>query len=336
MFCNMLRTLSLAALLCSTLSAETIPIVAQTYYRTFGHANPVLKRIKPGDVVVTKTLDSGGQDDKSEHRAEPGNPLTGPFFIEGAEAGDTLVVTLRKVRLNRNWGYTSYRLGLIALTPDSIEHLYSDQYKMDLIRKGRASIVPWDLDIHRNTVHLREPVSSRAKLEFPARPMLGCVGVAAPGDFVPTSGPAGSYGGNLDYNEVGENATLLFPVYHPGALFYLGDGHALMADGEPTGTGIETSMDVEFSVNLRKKAKLTGPRVETADSIISVGAQPEFQSSLDRALQLATTDMVSWLVDAYKLEPWAAHQLIGAVGKYDVVTVQGTMALRIPKRYLPR
>jgi acetamidase/formamidase len=94
-------------------------------------------------------------------------------------------------------------------------------------------------------------------------------------------------------------------------------------------------MDVEFSVDLLKNAKVQGPRVETAEYLISVGAQPEFESSLDRALQLATTDMVRWLVDDYRLEPWAAHLLIGSVGKYDVVTVQGTMACKVPKRYLP-
>jgi amidase len=191
-----------------------------------------------------------------------------------------------------------------------------------------------DIDLQRNTVKLREPASGKIKLEFPARPMLGCIGVAAPGDFAPTSGPAGSYGGNLDYNEVGEGATVILPVYHPGALLFMGDGHALMADGEPTGTGVETSMDVEFSVDVKKKAQVTEPRLETADDLISLGAQPEFVSSLNRALQVATSDMVKWLVTDYQLEPWAAHQLIGAVGKYDVVTVAGTMALRVPKKYL--
>ena len=112
----------------------------------------------------------------------------------------------------------------------------------------------------RSTVKLREPVSAKIKLEFPARPMLGCIGVAAAGDFVPTSGPAGPYGGNLDYNEIGEGATVILPVYHAGGLLFMGDGHALMADGEPTGTGVETSMDVEFSVEVKKAAKVTGPR----------------------------------------------------------------------------
>ena len=93
-------------------------------------------------------------------------------------------------------------------------------------------------------------------------------------------------------------------------------------------------MDVQFSVEVRKNAKLTGPRVETADYLISVGAQPEFVSSLDRALQMATTDMAHWLIDDYKLEPWAAHLLIAFQGKYEVVTVAGSMALKIPKSSL--
>lgn len=330
----MLRFTLLAVLAAVSLLAETHQLTADHYYRTFSHTNPVLKRIKPGDIVITKTLDSGGQDYRGEHASEAGNPLTGPFYIEGAEPGDALMVKLRKVRLNRNWGYTAYRLGLVSLTPEAIETTYPNHYKADLVRKGRDNIVPWDIDVEHRTVRLREPASGKVKLEFPARPMLGCIGVAAPGDFSPTSGPSGSYGGNLDYNEVGEGATVILPVYHPGGLLFMGDGHALMADGEPTGTGVETSMDVEFSVDVKKNAHVDGPRLETADYLISVGAQPEFSSSLDRALQMATTDMARWLVNDYELEPWAAHQLIGAVGKYDVITVAGSMALKISKKYL--
>ncbi len=314
---------------------QTGPLIPSRYYRTFSHTNAIFQRIQPGAVVSTRTLDSGGQNEKNEHVGEPSNPLTGPFYIEGAQPGDALVVRLRKVRLNRNWGYTSYRLGLFSMTPESVEGIYPNHYKADLIRKGRDNMVPWDIDLAKGTVRLREPVSSKMKLEFPARPMLGCIGVAAPGDFAPTSAPSGNYGGNLDYNEIGEGSTVILPVFHPGGLLFLGDAHALMADGEPLGTGIETSMDVEFSVEVQKKAAVTGPRVETAEFLISIGAQPEFASSLDRALQMATSDMVAWLVQEYKVEPWAAHQLIGTVGKYDVVTVAGSMALKIPRKYLP-
>ena len=314
--------------------AETRKAVPDRYYNTFSHTNPVFLRIKQGDIVVTKTVDSGGLDERGESRATGGNPLTGPFYIDGAAPGDAILVHLRKVRLNRNWGSTAYRLAPFSVLPEFVESMYPNHYKADIVRKGRDNVLPWDLDLKTNTVKLREPASGKIKLEFPARPMLGCIGVAANGDFSPTSGPSGSYGGNLDYNETAEGATVILPVYHPGALLFMGDGHAIMADGEPTGTGVETSMDVEFSVEIKKNARLNGPRVETADYVISVGAQPEFSSSLDRGLQMATTDMIRWLTGEFQLEPWAAHQLIGAVGKYDVVTVAGTMALRIPKKYL--
>ena len=324
----------IAFLFATSLLAQNNAVIPEQYYRTFSHTSPVFRRIKTGEVVVTKTLDSSGLDEHNQQKSPGSNPLTGPFYVEGAEAGDALVVTLRKVRLNRNWGYSAYRLGLFSLTADYVEGIYPNHYKADVVRKGRDSVVPWDIDLANGTVHLREPVSSKVKLEFPVRPMLGCIGVAAPGDFAPTSAPSGNYGGNLDYNQIGEGASVILPVYHPGGLLFLGDGHALMADGEPTGTGVETSMDVEFSVEIKKSAQVNGPRVETADYLISVGSQPEFSSSLDRALQMATTDMVRWLVNDYKLEPWAAHELIGAAGKYDVVTVAGSMALKVPKIYL--
>ena len=243
---------------------------------------------------------------------------------------------LKKVRLNRDWGWSAYRLGLFSLTPEVVEHIYPNDIHPDLVIKGRATLVPWDIDRKANTVRLRTPKSQVHPLEFPAKPMLGCIGVAPAGDFAPTSGPSGPYGGNLDYNKIGEGATVYLPVYHPGGLLFVGDGHALQADGEPTGTGIETSMDVEFVVELKKGAKLTGPRVETADEIISIGSQPEFASALDNGLKTATSDMATWLANDYGMEPWAAHLLIGYQGHYDVVTVAGSMALCLRKDRLPK
>lgn len=315
-------------------TAETREAIPDRYYNTFSHTNPVFLRIRQGEIVATKTLDSGGLDNRGQSKATGGNPLTGPFYIDNARPGDAILVHLRKVRLNRNWGASAYRLAPFSVLPEYVESMYPNHYKPDLARKGRDNLLRWDLDLKANTVKLREPVSGKLKLEFPARPMLGCIGVAAPGDFSPTSGPSGSYGGNLDYNEVTEGATVILPVYHDGGLLFMGDGHAIMADGEPTGSGVETSMDVEFSVEIKKDAHISGPRVENAEYIISLGSQPEFSSSLDRGLQMATTDMIRWLIGDYHLEPWAAHQLISTVGKYDVVTVAGTMALRIPKKYL--
>ena len=310
---------------------QTHEIVATEYYRTFAKFHPVLATIQPGDSVVTKTLDSGGQDLHDEHLHEPGNPLTGPFYIEGAEPGDSISVRLDKVRLNRNWGYTSVRLGLVSLTPDHVANVFSNDYKMDLVRKDRSDMLPWDIDLGRNVVSPRHPESPSQVREFPAQPMLGCIGVAPEGEFTPTSGPSGPYGGNIDYNQIAEGSTVHLPVYQEGALLYVGDGHALQADGEPLGTGIETSMDVEFSVTVNKGSGLTGVRVETDTHLISVGSQPEFSSSLNIGLQMATSDMVLWIASDYGWEDWAAHMLVGMVGVYDVVTVAGSMALKIPK-----
>ena len=315
--------------------AETHHVTASRYYNSFHHRHEPLARIKPGDVVITKTIDASGRDQSGKPVGEASNPLTGPFHIEGAAPGDAIAVTFRRIRMNRNWGYTNYRLGLFSLAAGSIEKLYPNSYKEGAVYAGRSNAVPWDLDLQKGTVRLREPVSKVHKLEFPARPMLGCVGVAAAADFGPSSGISGPYGGDMDYNAVVEGATVLLPVYHPGALLFLGDGHALQADGEPTGTGIETSMDVEFSVELRKGANLGNPRLETADYIASIGSQPEFASPLDRALQIATSDMVDWLVKDYQMEAWAAHLLVGYQGKYDVVTVGGSVSLRIPRKSLP-
>ncbi len=324
----------LAALVALAATGDTHTVAASTYYRTFSHAHPVLERVKPGDAIVTKTLDSGGVDEKNATRSEPFNPLTGPFFVEGAEPGDALIVRIKGLKLNRDWGWSAYRLGLFSLLPEDVEKVYSNEYKPDLVRKGRSNLVPWDIDLARKTVRLREPKSAKLAMEFPARPMLGCIGVAPAGDFAPTSGPSGAYGGNLDYNRINEGTTVILPVYHPGALLFVGDGHALQGDGEATGTGIETSMDVEMVVEVRKGAAPAGPRVETVDEIISIGSQPEFASALDNGLKMATSDMVRWLTRDYGLEPWAAHLVIGYQGKYDVVTVAGSMALRLPKALL--
>lgn len=306
------------------------------FYNSFDHRHPVLARIKPGETIQTRTIDAGGVDEKGKPSGVRGNPLTGPFYIEGAEPGDSIEVKLRRIRPNRDWGFSTWRLGLYALAPEMIEQgLYSPVRKPDSVIKGRDTIVKWNIDRAAGKVTLDEPKSAVHKMEFQARPMLGCVGVAAPGVFAPTSGISGNYGGNMDYNRITEGTSVHLPVFHPGALLFIGDGHALQADGEPNGTGVEVSMDVEFEVALHKKKPLQNPRVTGPDFISSVGSQPEFVSTLDYALRLATSDMIRWLTSEYKMEPWAAHLLISYQGSYDVVTVAGSVALRIPKSALP-
>jgi acetamidase/formamidase len=329
--------MTLLVLLPLTLAtAANHDIQATKLYNSFDHRHPVLARVKSGDTVATKTADAGGYDQQGNKAGERGNPLTGPFYVEGAAPGDALEIRFDRIRMNRNYGFSTFRLGLYSLDPASIEGIYPRTYKKGAVVPERDEIVKWDIDLNTKRVKLKEPVSKVHPMEFDAYPMLGCVGVAAPGVFAPTSGISGPYGGNMDYNRIVEGATVLLPVFHPGGLLFIGDGHALQADGEPNGTGVETSMDVAFTVTVRKKAGLSGPRVITADSIVSVGSQPEFVSSLDRTLRVATSDMVDWLTSEYRMEPWAAHLLISYQGRYDVLTVGGSMGLRIPKSALPK
>lgn len=333
---------ALVALAGPAVFAATHEIIPDHHSRVFSASKDPVLRIKSGDTVITKTWDSGGADYKAvkhiEHPykyPESGNPLMGPFYVEGAEYGDSIAVHLDKVRLNRNYGYTSYRLSPGILNPGAAETMYKNFYKMDVLRPGRADLIPWDLDIARGIATPRLLQTSGRKIEIPVKPMLGCIGVAPPGEKVETSGPAGSWGGNMDYNDIAEGATIYFPVYHKGAFFYLGDGHAAQGDGEGLGSGIETSLDVQFTITVRKGKALGMPRIETADFIGSIAAQPEFSSSTESAIRSANSDMLGWLTKEYKFSDPEAHMLMGAAVQHKIATYYGTTITIIPKKYLP-
>ena len=303
--------------------AETHRVIGETYYHTFSAAHPVLARVKSGDTIVTKTVDSAGFDYQGVRRTKThGNPLTGAFYVEGAEPGDALAVRIVRLRMNRSTGYTGSQVG-IARVP---EELKAAKPKLNAVYEGYDTLTPWTIDLARKTVR-------NGALEFAARPMLGCIGVAPQGDFSPRSGPAGYWGGNLDFNLIGEGATVYLPVFHPGALLFFGDGHALQGDGEAIGSGVETSLDVEVEVVLRKRWKLSGPRVETAAEIVSVGAIPD-GPTLNAAMELATVDMLQWLVENYGRTPTEAHLLVGMQARYNIITLGGAVGLRIPKNAL--
>lgn len=316
-------------LFAATTWAETHRVVAEEYHHTFSAAHKVLARVKPGDTIVTKTVDSAGFDYQGTRRTKThGNPLTGPFFVEGAEPGDALVVHLRKITLNRTTGYTGYQIGLKDLPP----HLLAEKPRPDAVIPGYDYLVPWTIDLKRGMVRLTEPA---AKLrEIKAQPMLGCIGTAPEGEYSPRSGPAGYWGGNLDYNLIREGTTVFLPVHHPGGLLFFGDGHAVQGDGEAVGSGVETSLDVEVEVEVRKGWKLSGPRAETATDIVSIGSKPE--ATLNQSLEIANRDMLRWLVEEYRFPSSEAHLLIGTSAQYDVLTQGGSVAIRLPKNALLR
>ncbi len=139
--------------------------MAERYWHTFSAAHPVLLTVKPGDRIVTKTVDSAGFDLTGVRRtATHGNPLTGPFFVEGAEPGDALEVRIDRIRLNRTTGYSGYQVGLKE-TP-AVE-----KPGADVVYKGYDHLLPWTIDLKRGLVRA-------GRLEFVAEPMLGWIGVA--------------------------------------------------------------------------------------------------------------------------------------------------------------
>ena len=315
-------------LLAVPLAAATHSVVAETYHHTFSASHPVLLRVRPGDTIVTKTVDSAGFDWQKIRRTKThGNPLTGPFFVEGAEPGDAIAVRIVSLQTNRLHGYTGRAVGVRELPP-ALEAPMPDP---DAVIRGYNYLVPWVIDPGSRTAY---PKNNPAGMRFPLQPMLGCIGVAPKGDYSPRSGPAGYWGGNLDYNRVRPGATVLLPVHHPGGLLFFGDGHALQGDGEAIGSGVETSLDVTVSVSLVKRAGLTAPRMETAAEIIAIGAKPD--GNLNETLSLALTDMLAWLTTAHGLAPADAHLLIGAAAQLDILTLGGSTAVRIPRAALPK
>jgi acetamidase/formamidase len=217
-----------------------------------------------------------------------------------------------------------------------VEHLYQNSFKRGAVRPERDNLVRWNLDLRHGMAYPELGNESRAKLYVAVHPMLGCIGVAAPGEDVQTADVSGSYGGNMDYNDVVEGATLFFPVYHTGAYLYIGDGHALQGDGEGLGMGIETSMDVQFTVKVHKNKHLVNPRLLNADYLVSIASQPEYRSNLDLGLQKANSDMIHWLTSEYSLTPPEAHLLMGVAAQHKIVTYFGSVTTMIPRKYLPR
>jgi acetamidase/formamidase len=310
---------------------ETLTVKPNRYYETFATHEPVA-RVKPGDTVVTKLLDSRGRDETGKLILDGDNVLTGPFYVEGAQPGDTLVVKLDKVRLNRDWGWNGVRVSTDALAPGRIEGLESPICCTEWLQPKRRNAMKWILEPPNGTLRPSEALGTKIKMEFPAHPSVGCVGVAPPVKQAISSGPMGTHGGNLDYNGMDEGAVVFLPVFEQGAYFSLGDGHAGFGDGELIGQGTETSMDVQFTVNVKKGRTVSWPRVEHPDRIVTLGATP---GALERGFREAISEMLAWLQADYGLTQREAHTLVHMTAELRVASWFGTSACVVPKKYLP-
>lgn len=292
----------------------------RVFYNTIGWHEPVL-RIAPGDTVHTTTIDAAGVDMDGNQRAPRGNPMTGPFYIEGAEEGDTLVVSLDRLRTNRPTGWTATSIAPNVLDP------------------GESGLPPerthceWAVDPHRGVVSLASLQNELTGVELPLSPMVGCFGVAPPRQQAISTATSSTHGGNMDYRGFVEGVVVYFPVAAEGALFHIGDGHAIQGDGEIVGTGVEISFDVSFTVDLLKGETIGWPRFENDAFIGTVGnARP-----LDQCVQHATSEMLRWLQDGYGMDARVAHLLLGQCVHYDMGNVYDpayTMVCKVAKEIL--
>ncbi len=288
-------------------AAQRHEFTPATFYRQFSAAHKPVLTVSPGDTIHTTTVDAAGKDEKGMTRVLGGNPETGPFYIETAAPGDTLVVHLTRLRLNRDW----------AGSDDAVVGRGLDS-NLAVKMKDGSKMVRWHLDTERGVATPEKPAEHLARYSVPLKPMLGCVAVA-PGSAqaAPPTGDSGRWGGNMDFNEIVEGATLYLPVSVPGALLYVGDGHAAQGDGELNGNALETSMDVEFTVDVLPGKRIMGPRVESATHIMAMG----LEGSLDDAFRAATASMAQWLTDDYKLTPSEVAQVLGTSAEYKVSEV---------------
>ncbi len=286
--------------------------VAYGYY--WAAAKPAL-RIASGDIVDVDTLltntpaglqRAGVPDARiqsslkaivagvtGDRRGPGGHILTGPVYVEGAEPGDVLEVKILSIDLPIDYGYN----GCSGVLPENCDHSLGSR------------IIP--LDAKTMTAQFAPGIV------IPLRPFFGSMGVApAPQLGRVSSNPPGRHAGNLDNKELGVGSTLFIPVFAPGALFEVGDGHAAQGDGEVDQTAIETSLRGRLQLTVRKDMKLTWPRAETTADYISMATDPD----LTVATKIAIQEMVDFVASTRKLSKHEAYQLVSIAG--DVAVTQ--------------
>ena len=290
---------------------------------------PPVATLKPGDTLETRTVDAFGgvirKPGDTMAMVKGDNPLTGPFAIAGAEAGDTLVVKILELTVDSTRGVGALAPGFGALNTTT----YTPMLNANLPEK----IWFYDLDRATNqaTFHAND---SGFSVKIPMQPFLGCIGVAPGGGEARSSIVPAEFGGNMDASEARPGFTLYLPVNAPGALLYVGDGHAAQGEGEVAGTGIEVPLRVRLQVNLIKRKKIAWPRFENDTSIMAVGAY----RPLDDALRIAFMELVAWIHADYGLSELDAYELLSKVGRIhlaEMVDPNYVVIAGIDKKYLP-
>lgn len=302
---------------------------------TFGGAAPA-RRVRPGTCLRLWTEDAfSGRITSTSDRAtdvldmSEVNPQTGPFFVEGAEPGDTLAIHIVELTPARDWGASTTipLFGALSVT-ERTALLHEPLPERTWI---------YQLDRAAGTV-LFEATSVDLRLELPCNPMLGTVGVAPPGREVRSSLVPDVFGGNMDTPEMRAGSTCYLQVNVEGALFSVGDGHYRQGEGESCGTAVEGAMDVVLIVDLIKGSPTAPapawPRIETDTHYVVVGSS----RPLEDAWRASQIGMIAWLGELYGLDRLDAYQLLTQAAESPLANVVDTnysAVTKIAKALLP-
>lgn len=296
---------------------------------TFGGAAPKM-HIKPGTRIVSWSEDcydgAVTRPDQLPSKVMPpghDNPQTGPFYVDGAEPGDTLAIHINKLEPARDHGISSFFPGFGALNGTDRTALLGG----DLPEKV------WFYEVS-NGVARTHSLDGRKAWEVPLAPFLGCLGVSPAGESRSTIVPD-SFGGNMDCPEVRAGNTVYLGVKVPGALVSFGDGHYAMGEGEIIGTAIEGAMNVDITVELIKHRDTPWPRIENSESIMTLGAA----RPLEDAARIAFREMVRWVQELSGMSEMDAYEFVSQNAKaplIEMVDPEYTVLVKIEKRRLPK
>jgi acetamidase/formamidase len=303
----------------------------EQYAFTFGGAAPVLK-VTPPAVLRLWTDDAfcgnlrSTTDRPSTALTMPFvNPQTGPFYVEGAEPGDTLALHFAALSPARSWGASSTIPFFGGLTSTDRTATLQDPLP------ERTWI--YEVDSDRGTVAFQAQASD-LRLELPMDPMLGTVGVAPAAGEVRSSLVPDTFGGNMDTPEMRAGTTCYLGVNVTGALFSVGDGHYRQGEGEACGTAVEGAMNVTLAVDLIKGGGPAWPRLETDGHLMVVGSS----RPLEDAWRVSQVGMVSWLSELYGLDTLDAYQLLSQISEAplaNVVDANYSAVTKVAKALLP-
>jgi acetamidase/formamidase len=308
---------------------EDLPAASLLY--TFGGAPPVAS-VVPGTVISTRTRDAfaGALQHPGQLLSEVAdsrflNPQTGPFFVEGAQPGDTLAVHFLDIVPRGTWGVSATVpfFGALTSTPET------------------ATLQPplpemawfYELDLAAGTVRYQAQ-ESKLTLDLPMDPMHGTVGVAPPLHEVRSSLAPGSWGGNMDSPEVRRGSTVYLGVNVEGAMLSLGDGHARQSEGETCGVAVECAMDSTIVVDLIKGRYTDWPRIETDEFWMTTGSS----KPMEDAFRIAHVEMVRWMSALLDISTMDAYQLVTQTVLSPIANAVDkvyTVVCKMPKKLLP-